>query len=299
MPSRLNPDGAKIKTLRIKQGWTQEQLAEIAGVSARTIQRAETAGSAAFDTLRAIAGAFETDFNQLLRIEPCQMPEPEPQVLPQLQQVAGPISESLDMASLFQLAQPVPRRWALFPIAATALAAGLLAGGILVYLFYPPVELNFSTPLPGLPVAERVGAGEESSHHEIGAVEIPRVLPTVSSVIDVATIPGRKSGPAAEKPDDQHPPAAGEVIQLTDLGPHATIPEPAQSAFLELPLPKHLPPILTAYEMPGGWNTGLAHPGDLAQTDQAVGAVRQSIGQAAKKTSDALAKVSASIRRVF
>ena len=72
-----------------------------------------------------------------------------------------------------------------------------------------------------------------------------------------------------------------------------------QSPFFELPSPRNLPAILTTYEMQGGWTTGLAYPGDLAQTDQATGVVRQSIGLAAKKTSDALAKVSASIRRVF
>ncbi len=288
MPSRLKSDGAKIRALRVQRGWTQEQLAEISGVSSRTIQRAETAGSAAFDTLRAVAGAFETDFNQLLRTEPCQMPEPAPQVLPQLEQVAGSASESREMTYLSQLAQPFPRGWTMFPIAAAALAAGLLAGGILVYLFYPSVELNFSTPLTSPPVAERVGAGEESS-----------VPPIVSSAIDVATIPGRKPRHLVEKPENQHPPAAVEVIQFTDPGPQATIPEPVQSASLELPLPRNLPPILAASEMPGVWTAGLAHPGDLAQTDPAVGAVRQNIGLAAKKTSDALAKVSASIRRVF
>ncbi len=299
MSSRLNSDGAKIRALRIQRGWTQEQLAEIAGVSARTIQRTETGGSAAFDTLRAIAGAFETDFNHLLRSEPSQVPEPVPPFMYLSEQAENQIPESCENATLAPPAQAGPRMRAIFPVASIALAAGLLAGGILVYLFYPPVDLNFSTPFPVPPAAERVGTGEESSHREIGTLEIRRILPTVASADVVATIPGRESGYAAEKPEDPHHPGTTEAIQLADLGPHATIPEPAQSSFLELPLPRNLPPILSAYEMTGRWTTGLPHTGDHAQTDQAAGAVRQSIGQAAKKTSDALAKVSASIRRIF
>src|SRR5512136_2732259 len=69
MGTRLNFDGMKIRALRIERGWTQEQLAEIAGISARTIQRAEAASCAAFETLKAIAAAFETDFAQLLKPE--------------------------------------------------------------------------------------------------------------------------------------------------------------------------------------------------------------------------------------
>lgn len=67
MRSKLNPDGSKIRSMRIQRGWTQDQLAGIAGISPRTIQRAESADSAAFETVRAIAGAFETDFEQLLK----------------------------------------------------------------------------------------------------------------------------------------------------------------------------------------------------------------------------------------
>ncbi len=295
MPSRLNSDGAKIKALRLQRGWTQEQLAEIAGVSARTIQRAETAGSAAFDTLRAIAGAFETDFDQLLGNNSRQMPEPEPQSA----QVADPIPEPHPKAPLPRPAQPVPRKRALFPIAASSLAAGLLAGGIFVYLFYPLMGLNLSTPPPNPAVTEQVRAGKESRHHDLNAVSTPRILPTVSSTVTVRAIPGRESGRVSGKPGHRRPVPAAEAIQVADLGPYTTIPEPLQSAVFELPLPRNLPPILATAEITGGWNPVLADPGDLTQKDQAAGAVRQSIGQAAKKTSDSIAKVGASLRRVF
>jgi len=71
MGTKLNPDGIKIRILRVQRGWTQEQLAEIAGISLRTIQRAEAASSAAFETIRAIATAFETEFNQLIKHDFC------------------------------------------------------------------------------------------------------------------------------------------------------------------------------------------------------------------------------------
>ena len=56
----------RIKQLRTKRAWPQEQLAEVAGVSVRTIQRAEAGESASFETLRAIANAFEVDVAELL-----------------------------------------------------------------------------------------------------------------------------------------------------------------------------------------------------------------------------------------
>jgi transcriptional regulator with XRE-family HTH domain len=80
MGNKLNPDGARIRILRIQRGWTQEQLAEIAGVSSRTVQRAESANCASFETVRAIAGAFEKDLGELLKSESPGSSVPEPQV---------------------------------------------------------------------------------------------------------------------------------------------------------------------------------------------------------------------------
>ena len=58
MGSILRPDGNKIRALRIQKGWPQEQLAWIADVSPRTIQRVEAGGNASFETLRSMAGAL-------------------------------------------------------------------------------------------------------------------------------------------------------------------------------------------------------------------------------------------------
>jgi transcriptional regulator with XRE-family HTH domain len=47
-----------IKLFREMRQWSQEQLAEIAGLSVRTVQRVEQSLSASLDTRRALAGAF-------------------------------------------------------------------------------------------------------------------------------------------------------------------------------------------------------------------------------------------------
>jgi transcriptional regulator with XRE-family HTH domain len=51
-------DGTRIRALRLDRSWSQELLAEQAGVSLRTIQRMETEGVASLQSRRAIAAAF-------------------------------------------------------------------------------------------------------------------------------------------------------------------------------------------------------------------------------------------------
>ena len=54
-----------IQKLRLKRGWSQQQLAEAAGLSARTIQRVEAGHPASVETLKSIAAVFEVDFSTL------------------------------------------------------------------------------------------------------------------------------------------------------------------------------------------------------------------------------------------
>lgn len=70
MGSILRPNSNKIRSLRIRKGWPQEQLARIADVSPRTIQRVEAGGNASFETLRSIAGAFELEVHELMQQAP-------------------------------------------------------------------------------------------------------------------------------------------------------------------------------------------------------------------------------------
>ncbi len=54
-----------IQKLRQDRGWSQEQLAEMADVSARTIQRIETGQAASPETLKALAAVFEISLKDL------------------------------------------------------------------------------------------------------------------------------------------------------------------------------------------------------------------------------------------
>lgn len=54
-----------VKKAREERAWTQTRLAEIAGVTLRTIQRLEKDGAASFETLMGVASAFEIDVKEL------------------------------------------------------------------------------------------------------------------------------------------------------------------------------------------------------------------------------------------
>ncbi len=54
-----------IQKLRLQRGWSQEQLAELSGLSTRTIQRIERGQGASVDSLKALGAAFGVDFSEL------------------------------------------------------------------------------------------------------------------------------------------------------------------------------------------------------------------------------------------
>ena len=49
----------QVKQLRLQRAWSQEQLAEMAGLSVRTIQRIENGERPGLETLSALAAVFE------------------------------------------------------------------------------------------------------------------------------------------------------------------------------------------------------------------------------------------------
>ncbi|MGC4079803.1 MAG: helix-turn-helix domain-containing protein [Rubrivivax sp.] len=66
-----------VQKLRIQRGWSQEQLAELSGLSVRTIQRIERGQPASAETLKSLASVFEIDFSALMPAEaPAPAPEP-------------------------------------------------------------------------------------------------------------------------------------------------------------------------------------------------------------------------------
>jgi transcriptional regulator with XRE-family HTH domain len=54
-----------IQKLRLKRGWSQQQLAQASGLSVRTIQRIETGHPASIESLKSLAAVFEIDFSTL------------------------------------------------------------------------------------------------------------------------------------------------------------------------------------------------------------------------------------------
>lgn len=54
-----------IQKLRLQHGWSQEQLADLSGLSTRTVQRLERGLPASMESLKAIAAVFNVDFNDL------------------------------------------------------------------------------------------------------------------------------------------------------------------------------------------------------------------------------------------
>lgn len=89
----------RVKHLRQGRGWSQEQLAGIAGISARTIQRMEAAESPSVETLKAIANAFGIDVQSLLQSKDPQQepgvsfPSKATQTMNRLDKTVAPRSE--------------------------------------------------------------------------------------------------------------------------------------------------------------------------------------------------------------
>lgn len=54
-----------VRKLRLEKGWSQETLAELTGLSVRTIQRIERGGNASIESLNALAAVFQVDISTL------------------------------------------------------------------------------------------------------------------------------------------------------------------------------------------------------------------------------------------
>lgn len=63
----------KLITEKNKRAWTQGHLAEVCGLSLRTIQRLEKTGVASHETIKALASVFEISIEELLCQEPKQI----------------------------------------------------------------------------------------------------------------------------------------------------------------------------------------------------------------------------------
>ncbi len=59
MHDEMAINAQQLRALREQRGWSQEQLADVSGLSARTIQRVEATGAASLETRMALAAALE------------------------------------------------------------------------------------------------------------------------------------------------------------------------------------------------------------------------------------------------
>ena len=58
-------ESSQLKKRRLNRGWTQQHLADISGISLRTIQRAETNNNTSLETLNALSAVFEISHDEL------------------------------------------------------------------------------------------------------------------------------------------------------------------------------------------------------------------------------------------
>ena len=65
MEIEMNINSKIIRSLREERAWSQDHLAQVAGVSLRTIQRVEADGSASAETKMALATAFGVSLSEL------------------------------------------------------------------------------------------------------------------------------------------------------------------------------------------------------------------------------------------
>ncbi len=63
--STTRVDPSCVRLLRTSRRWTQDELSQAAGVSLRTVQRAERDGQVSISTLKSLAAAFEVDAGEL------------------------------------------------------------------------------------------------------------------------------------------------------------------------------------------------------------------------------------------
>lgn len=68
--------GDRVRELREARAWTQEHLADAAGVSLRTVQRLESGSGFASETALAVAAALDVDVRTLLGATPRSVVDP-------------------------------------------------------------------------------------------------------------------------------------------------------------------------------------------------------------------------------
>jgi transcriptional regulator with XRE-family HTH domain len=120
-----------IQKLRLQRGWSQEQLAEVSGLSARTIQRIEKGQSASLETLKALAAAFGVEVSNLQE-SPMSQVESAPPFVPTRQ-----AEEALALAHVRKLKEVYAHATIYVVVIAFLFGLNLLVTGGGVWAIYP------------------------------------------------------------------------------------------------------------------------------------------------------------------
>jgi len=90
-------DTAKLLRLRQERAWSQSQLASIAGISTKTVRRAERGAASSLETARALASAFKLDVSEIYKSEivPPSRTEADLRLLGQYGPLLAAISDAL------------------------------------------------------------------------------------------------------------------------------------------------------------------------------------------------------------
>lgn len=130
-----------VRKLRLERGWSQETLAEVSGISVRTIQRLERGGNASLESLCALAAVFEVDIANLSTetsmYEQREIPEREREALEYVRDIKGFYSH-LAMYLIFAPAMVVASffynngdPWYIWPV--LGWGVGVAAHGLVVF----------------------------------------------------------------------------------------------------------------------------------------------------------------------
>lgn len=82
-----------VRKLRLQKGWSQDQLAQMSGLSIRTIQRIERGHNAGLESWKSLAAVFETDISTLkqepIMTETIKLSETEQEAITYVRDIKG------------------------------------------------------------------------------------------------------------------------------------------------------------------------------------------------------------------
>lgn len=156
-----------VRTLRLQRGWSQEQLAQVSGLSIRTIQRIEGGQAPGLDSLKALAAVFELPISQLqgepkMSATPHTVSDQEQQALAQIHAQKGFYQHALryvlviGLLFVINLLTHPDYLWAVWPMLGWGI--GLLFHGCNVFVRPPAL---FGEAWERRQLAKRMGRSEQ------------------------------------------------------------------------------------------------------------------------------------------